>query len=65
MCSCSEGVPVNVVQFGRPASDESRVVVMVSLAATGIGEGLDTVVHAQGVYRNRVLVEQLGVFTRP
>ena len=63
--AAGEGVPVNVVQFGRPASDESRVVVMVSLAATGIGEGLDTVVHAQGVYRNRVLVEQLGVFTRP
>lgn len=56
--AAGEGVPVNVVQFGRPANDESRVVVITSLAATGIGEGFDTVVHAQGVYRNRVLVEQ-------
>lgn len=56
--AAGEGVPVNVVQFGKPASDESRVVVITSLAATGIGEGFDTVVHAQGVYRNRVLVEQ-------
>jgi hypothetical protein len=58
--AAGEGVPVNVVQFGKPANDESRVIVITSLAATGIGEGFDTVVHAQGVYRNRVLVEQHG-----
>lgn len=58
--AAGEGVPVNVVQFGKPASDESKVVVMLSLAATGIGEGLDTVLHAKGVYRNRVLLEPLG-----
>jgi hypothetical protein len=58
-------VPVNVVQFGKPASDESKVVVMVSLAATGIGQGLDTVMHAKGVYRNRVLIENSGVLSRP
>ena len=56
---------MNVVQFGRPASDEAKVVVLLSLAATGIGEGLDTVMHAKGVYRNRVLIEPLGVLTRP
>jgi len=58
--AAGEGVPVNVVQFGKPASDESKVVIIVSLAATGIGEGLDTVLHAKGVYRNRVLLEPLG-----
>ncbi|MDP3500845.1 MAG: hypothetical protein Q8S33_10950 [Myxococcales bacterium] len=58
--AAGEGVPVNVVQFGRPASDESKVVIMLSLAATGIGEGLDTVLHAKGVYRNRVLLEPLS-----
>ncbi|MBL8920238.1 MAG: hypothetical protein JNJ54_15335 [Myxococcaceae bacterium] len=57
--TAGEGVPVNVVQFGRPAQDEATVLVIVSLAATGIGAGLDTVLHAPGVYRNRVLVEQL------
>jgi hypothetical protein len=63
--AAGEGVPVNVVQFGKPASDESKVVVMVSLAATGIGQGLDTVMHAKGVYRNRVLIENSGVLSRP
>lgn len=58
--AAGEGVPVNVVQFGKPASDESKVVIMMSLAATGIGEGLDTVLHAKGVYRNRVLIQTLG-----
>lgn len=50
---------MNVVQFGRPASGEGQVLVITSLAATGIGSGLDTVLYAPGVYRNRVLVEQL------
>lgn len=58
--TAGEGIPVNVVQFGRPANDEAKVLVIASLAATGIGEGLDTVLHEQGVYRNRVLVEQLA-----
>lgn len=57
--TAGEGVPVNVVQFGRPAQDEAKVLVIASLAATGIGSGLDTVLYAPGVYRNRVLVEQL------
>jgi hypothetical protein len=57
--TAGEGVPVNVVQFGRPASGEGQVLVITSLAATGIGSGLDTVLYAPGVYRNRVLVEQL------
>lgn len=55
--TAGEGVPVNVVQFGKRA-DESRVVVILSLAATGIGEGFDTVIHAAGVYRNRIVIEQ-------
>lgn len=54
--AAGEGVPVNVIQFGRPATDESRVVVIVSLASTGVGQGMETVWHAQGVYRNRVVV---------
>ncbi|MBE2249583.1 MAG: hypothetical protein IAE78_08530 [Myxococcus sp.] len=58
--TAGEGIPVNVVQFGRPATDEARVVVMLSLAATGIGEGLDTVLHAPGVYRTRLRLEPLG-----
>lgn len=58
--TAGEGVPVNVVQFGRPARDEAKVALLLSLAATGIGAGLDTVRYAPGVYRNRVRVEPLS-----
>lgn len=58
--TAGEGVPVNVVQFGKPANDESKVLLILSLAATGIGAGLETVWHAEGVYRNRVEVRALS-----
>ncbi len=54
--TAGEGVPVNAVQFGKPANDESKVLVLLSLASTGIGAGMETVWHAEGVYRNRLLV---------
>lgn len=54
--TAGEGVPVNVVQFGRSGAT-GEVVVFLSLAATGIGAGLETVVHREGVYRNRVRVD--------
>jgi hypothetical protein len=61
--TAGEGIPVNVVQFGRPAEDEAQVLIIASLAATGIGEGLDTVWLSAGVYRNRLLVEPVGQST--
>jgi hypothetical protein len=54
--TAGEGVPVNVVQFGRFRDDDARVGVILSLAATGIGSGFETTRHAEGVYRNRVRV---------
>ncbi len=58
--TAGEGVPVNVVQFGVPARAGARPAVHLSLAETGIGAGRDTVTHAPGVYRNRVLVSPGG-----
>lgn len=49
------GVPVNVVSF-QSGGDLGAATITLSLAATGIGRGFDTVGHAPGVYRNRVRV---------
>lgn len=54
--TAGEGVTPNVIQFGVPAMGAPVPMVHLSLAETGIGAGLDTVVHAAGVYRNRLRV---------
>jgi len=54
--TAGSNIPVNGLQFGT-RGDEPGVLVFVSLAATGIGRGLETVAHAPGVYRNRIHVE--------
>jgi hypothetical protein len=54
--TAGEGVPVNVVQFGRFASADAPVGLILSLAATGIGSGFETTQHAAGVYRNRIIL---------
>jgi hypothetical protein len=54
--TAGEGVPVNVVQFGRFADDDGPVGLILSLAATGIGSGFETTQHAAGVYRNRLVL---------
>lgn len=46
-------VPVNAVSF-QTGADLGAATITLSLAATGIGRGFDTVGHAPGVYRNRV-----------
>lgn len=55
--TAGEGVPVNVVQFGRAAATPDVTWLHLSLAETGIGSGLDAVAHAPGVYVNRVRIE--------
>lgn len=49
------GVPVNVISF-HTGAEPGTATITLSLAATGIGRGFDTVGHAAGVYRNRVRV---------
>ncbi|MDX2012091.1 MAG: hypothetical protein SFW67_17995 [Myxococcaceae bacterium] len=54
--TAGEGVPVNVLQFGRFFSDDAPASLILSLAATGIGSGFETTRHAPGVYRNRIVL---------
>jgi hypothetical protein len=54
--TAGEGVAPNVIQFGIPGKGPALPMVHLSLAETGIGAGRDTVLHAAGVYRNRVRV---------
>lgn len=51
-------VPVNAVEFQR-SGDARRdpVMVWITLAATAVGRGWDTVGHTAGIYRNQVVVE--------
>lgn len=52
------GVPVNVIHFMR-ASDalDAPAMIALSLAATGIGRGWQSVGYKAGVYRNRMRIE--------
>jgi len=53
--SAGWGVPQNAVTFRRlGVDDNSPCEVELTLAATGVGRGFDSVAHAAGVYRNRV-----------
>lgn len=54
------GVPVNAIEFGLAATDpRSPAAIFVTLAATSVGRGFDSVGHAAGTYRNRIRVERL------
>ena len=51
------GVPVNAIELvSGTQAGISRALVSVSLAATSIGRGTQTVGHAPGVYRDRITV---------
>lgn len=52
------GVPVNALEIWR--DEQGTVQVFLSLAATSVGRGLNTVGHAAGIYRNRIEVEWTG-----
>jgi hypothetical protein len=54
--TAGEGVRVNVVQFGRFRDDAAPLGVVLSLASTGIGSGLETTRHRAGTYRTRVVI---------
>lgn len=48
------GVPMNAIEFRR--SDDSKsspIEIFVTLAATSVGRGWETVGHRAGTYRNR------------
>jgi hypothetical protein len=51
------GLPENSIEFGTVAPNSMQV--YVSLAATSVGRGFDTVGHSRGVYLNRLIVEAL------
>lgn len=52
------GVPVNAIEFSLQADSIAHV--FVTLAATSVGRGFESVGHAAGVYRNRMSIEQLA-----
>ena len=52
------GVAVNSIEFSLDEGGSAHV--FVSLAATSVGRGFDSVGHAAGVYRSRISVEWLG-----
>jgi hypothetical protein len=55
------GLPMNAIEFSlsdpRPTSPAT---VFVTLAGTSVGRGWDSVGHAAGTYRNRMMVETVG-----
>jgi hypothetical protein len=51
------GVPENAIEFLSEGEDSAEV--FITLAATSIGRGFDSVGHAAGVYINRMLIEKL------
>jgi hypothetical protein len=55
--SPTSGLPVNAIELQRGSDAESApVLISLTLAATSIGRGTQTVGHAAGVYRDRVTV---------
>ena len=50
------GLPVNAIEFQR---DGPVVSLYLTLAATSVGRGWDSVGHAAGVYRDRLVIEPL------
>jgi hypothetical protein len=54
------GLPLNSIEFQRTGADaRSPVMIWISLAATSLGRGWDSVGHAAGTYRNRVVIRSL------
>jgi hypothetical protein len=54
------GVPENALEFSLSGNTpDSMAALFITLAGTSVGRGFDSVGHAPGVYRNRVLVERL------
>ncbi|HET9952855.1 MAG TPA: hypothetical protein VFQ61_00045 [Polyangiaceae bacterium] len=54
------GVPENAIQFGLESPNlESPAHLIFTLAASGIGRGWDSVAHAGGTYRNRIILRSL------
>jgi hypothetical protein len=52
------GVPVNSIEFERAGEDPAAPVpITLSLAATSVGRGWDTVGHSPGLYVNRMRIE--------
>jgi hypothetical protein len=50
------GVPMNAIEFRRLGNNsESLVSIWITLAATSVGRGWDTVGHRAGAYRNRMI----------
>jgi hypothetical protein len=51
------GIPVNAIELVRGGDPETApALISLSLAATAIGRGSQTVGHTAGVYRNRMTV---------
>lgn len=54
------GLPVNAIEFSIDGeSDRASAGMWITLAATSVGRGWDSVGHAAGTYRNRVTVRRL------
>lgn len=54
------GVPVNAIEFVRTGNDpKAPAAFYCTLAGTGVGRGWDSVGHREGVYRNRVKIEEV------
>jgi hypothetical protein len=52
------GVPANAIEFTRESNfPGSACSIFLTLAATSVGRGWDSVGHARGIYRNRIRVE--------
>jgi hypothetical protein len=55
------GLPANSIEFQRTGDDpRAPVMIWISLAATSLGRGWDSVGHAAGTYRNRIVISQLN-----
>ena len=55
------GLPANAIEFNRDGeTPTSPCTIFLTLAATSVGRGWDSVGHARGTYRNRLRVEFLG-----
>jgi len=54
------GLPANAIEFNRDGeTPASPCTIFMTLAATSVGRGWDSVGHARGTYRNRVRIEFL------
>ena len=55
------GLPENAIEFSLDGvSPKSAAGIYLTLAATGAGRGYNSIGHAAGTYRNRMLVERIS-----